>query len=100
LIEDVVAEIEQAPILQQKQVGRSFLGLTVTCQGEIRSITPLPSGLLQVGLVVKHEDVFFAVNPADYPGLQRIRPGTPATVRGRFADYGIGVSLEAVTLTF
>jgi hypothetical protein len=92
---DIIQAIHDAPLLQQPDVAKHYVGLAVEWQGKLQSAERTDRGAIRITAV--HDGrhlVGFELEPSSYPGLGLLRSGTQV----RFAGVIASVDLDWIAL--
>jgi hypothetical protein len=83
---EIVRVIGNAPLLQQDEIAKHYIGIPVDCIGKLRSIQKTGGDILklQISVYRKNEsvDFFFEVNSANYPGIGLLKAEDNVHVKG------------------
>jgi hypothetical protein len=98
--EDISKAIGTAPILQQKEIAKHYIGLKVTWEGHLDNVTIVGDNVM---IVLSPPGggryIGFQVNPNNYPGLGLLKRGAPIKVEGVISDLpGIFIQLKDVKI--
>jgi hypothetical protein len=91
-----------APLLQQPDIVRHYIGLTARDRGRLLEARPESGGDVRVHIAgTSAKSIFCTVNRAAHPGLSLLREGAPITVEGNISNiHQFGVELENARLYF
>lgn len=99
--------IEDAPLLQQQDVIKHYIGIHIACQGKLFRVDTKETDLVRVSISCdepsQHYLVFAEVNPRNYSGLGILKRGTTVQVSGTIREINPNlntISLSEPTLQF
>jgi hypothetical protein len=78
----ILRTIREAPLLQQDEVTKHYIGLKVTWEGELNNAYTIKNDIVRIVLCSSHKGIIFHVNKNDYPGLGLLKEGAMLTVEG------------------
>lgn len=79
---EILKMIREAPLLQQDEVTKHYIGLKVTWEGELNNAYTKKDDIVGIVLCSSHKGIIFDVNKNDYPGLGLLKAGAMLTVEG------------------
>jgi hypothetical protein len=79
---EILRTIREAPLLQQDEVSKHYIGLTVTWEGTLSHAEKREKDTVRMHISSSNESVFFYINKDDYPGLGLLKRDAKLTVEG------------------
>jgi hypothetical protein len=79
---EILKSIREAPLLQQSDVTKHYIGLKITWEGTLAGATEKGDGNVMMVISLSSESIFFYVNKNDYPGLGLLKRGAILKVEG------------------
>jgi hypothetical protein len=80
---EISEALNMAPVLQQPEIAKSYIGLKVICEGYLMEVTKLDNNNIGISMTTSgFHNANFKVNLKDYPRLVLLKRGTPIKVEG------------------
>lgn len=79
---EIIKTIKDAPLLQQSDVTKHYIGLKITCEGTLLDAVKKEKDIVRMLISSSNESFLFYVNKNDYPGLGLLKNGAILKVEG------------------
>jgi hypothetical protein len=93
---DIVNSINQAPLLQQSEIAKHYIGIKVHWEGELQSTFKHVGNVVWIYLNAKQPagpSIKFQINPNDYPGLALLKRGAHIKVEGVIEEVKVTTAI-------
>ena len=91
---EILNTINEAPLLQQSDVTKHYIGLKIKWEGKLSGAMEVQDDIVRMHISSSMETIFFYVNKNDYPGLGLLKSGTKLTVEGTIEFIGVYFELK------
>jgi hypothetical protein len=99
--EDINEAIANAPVLQQPEIAKHYIGIKVSWKLQLASITKQEDDNIKIMLSYPRwsREIIFEVNLNKYPGLGLLKQGAPIKIEGIIDNIdGLFIRLKDVTI--
>jgi hypothetical protein len=79
---EIFRTIREAPLLQQDEITKHYIGLKVTWEGKLSSASTKENDIVRMYMYSLYDPIVFEVNKNDYPGLGLLKKDTIITIEG------------------
>jgi hypothetical protein len=91
---EIIKTIRDAPLLQQDEITKHYIGLKVIWEGKLSSAYTKKNDIVRMYMYSLHCTIIFEVNKNDYPGLGLLKEGTILTVEGIIETIEVDFKLK------
>lgn len=101
---DIMATIEETPLLQKPDVAKNYIGLRISWAGKLARAEKTSNNNIRIAITTgegsRIEVVVFEINPKLYPGLGLLKYKHPIRVSGVISRITDGFELEDAHLEY
>jgi hypothetical protein len=95
---DIKKTINMAPMLQQQEIAKNYIGLKVTWEGNLYNIGKFGEDKIMIIILIGGEHIMFYVISKDYPGLGLLKRGAPIKVEGVIDSVEFFIKLKDIKM--